>query len=180
VSALIVCREGDAIVVRTRDGALRFPGVAYFRELLRTLFRDAFAIRPPTPHRPRITLDHLVVAREQWRLRAADCTFAGSASALDRFQGLEGLARRLGWPRRVFYRVGNEQKPFLLDRANPLSVDDFAHQVRAAGGPEAPVVATEMLPAPDECWLADAQGRRYTCELRLTAVRPAGEPSTAR
>ena len=29
---------------------------------------------------------------------------------------------------------------------------------------------TEMVPWPDECWLCDADGNRYTSELRLTAV----------
>jgi len=27
-----------------------------------------------------------------------------------------------------------------------------------------------MVPAPDDCWLADQNGRRYTSELRLVAV----------
>jgi hypothetical protein len=27
-----------------------------------------------------------------------------------------------------------------------------------------------MLPAPDDCWLTDEHGRRYTSELRLVAV----------
>ena len=31
-----------------------------------------------------------------------------------------------------------------------------------------PVV--EMLPAPDQAWLTDARGQRYTAELRMVAV----------
>jgi hypothetical protein len=27
-----------------------------------------------------------------------------------------------------------------------------------------------MLPGPDDCWLADQSGQRYTSELRLVAV----------
>jgi hypothetical protein len=27
-----------------------------------------------------------------------------------------------------------------------------------------------MLPGPDDCWLADQTGQRYTSELRLVAV----------
>ena len=27
-----------------------------------------------------------------------------------------------------------------------------------------------MLPAPDQLWLTDPDGRRYTCELRVVAV----------
>jgi len=29
---------------------------------------------------------------------------------------------------------------------------------------------TEMLPAPEQCWLADADGNRYVSELRLVAT----------
>jgi hypothetical protein len=32
------------------------------------------------------------------------------------------------------------------------------------------VTVTEMLPAPDQTWLTDAKGRRYTAELRMVAV----------
>jgi hypothetical protein len=32
------------------------------------------------------------------------------------------------------------------------------------------VAFTEMLPGPDELWLADAQGRRYTSELRVVVL----------
>jgi hypothetical protein len=29
-----------------------------------------------------------------------------------------------------------------------------------------------MLPAPEEVWLPDAAGNRYTCELRMLVVHP--------
>jgi hypothetical protein len=32
------------------------------------------------------------------------------------------------------------------------------------------VTVAEMLPAPDQAWLTDAQGQRYTTELRVVAV----------
>jgi hypothetical protein len=31
------------------------------------------------------------------------------------------------------------------------------------------MTVVEMLPAPDEAWLTDAEGQRYTAELRLVA-----------
>ena len=40
----------------------------------------------------------------------------------------------------------------------------------AAGLPGQPARFTEMLPGPDDCWLADHDGQRYTSELRLIAV----------
>jgi hypothetical protein len=32
------------------------------------------------------------------------------------------------------------------------------------------VTITEMLPAPEQAWLTDAQGMRYTAELRMVAA----------
>lgn len=41
----------------------------------------------------------------------------------------------------------------------------------AESGPaSAPITLTEMLPAPDQTWLPDAEGRRYTGELRIVAL----------
>jgi hypothetical protein len=34
------------------------------------------------------------------------------------------------------------------------------------------VMFTELLPGPQDCWLADSEGRRYTSELRMVAVDP--------
>jgi hypothetical protein len=34
---------------------------------------------------------------------------------------------------------------------------------------EGKITLTEMLPATDEVWLPDNQGRRYTSELRIVA-----------
>ena len=49
----------------------------------------------------------------------------------------------------------------------------LARNVRRAqrhSGDSAPVTVTEMLPSPDQLWLTDAEGRRYTSELRVCAV----------
>ncbi len=32
------------------------------------------------------------------------------------------------------------------------------------------VTITEALPAPEESWLRDDEGRRYTCEFRIVVV----------
>jgi hypothetical protein len=32
-----------------------------------------------------------------------------------------------------------------------------------------PITVTEMLPQPDELWLRDHEGQRYTSELRIVA-----------
>jgi hypothetical protein len=43
-----------------------------------------------------------------------------------------------------------------------------ARQAAAARAAE-PLTFTEMLPRPEDCWLADANGGRYVTELRIVA-----------
>ncbi len=43
----------------------------------------------------------------------------------------------------------------------------------AAAAPGHRITFTQMLPAPDQCWLADAEGNHYVSELRMVAVERA-------
>ncbi|GFJ87489.1 hypothetical protein [Phytohabitans rumicis] len=72
-----------------------------------------------------------------------------------------------------------EPKPLYLDLDSPILVGLFATTVRRPGGAAVRATISEMLPAPDQLWLRDAEGRRYTSELRLAAVEAsaAGRPS---
>jgi hypothetical protein len=65
-----------------------------------------------------------------------------------------------------------ELKPIYVDFDSPVLTRILCRQLRraSAGFPGRPVRFTEMLPGPDDCWLADQDGRRYTSELRLVAV----------
>ena len=103
-----------------------------------------------------------------------------------RFAGLRRWAAAAGLPRLGFVRVetAERSKPFFVDLASPLS----ARVLRRALGradPGTVIRWTEMLPEPDGLWLADAEGRRYTSELRLVAVddraarTAAGRPAAA-
>ena len=38
-----------------------------------------------------------------------------------------------------------------------------------------PIRFTEMLPAPEQCWLHDPEGNSYVSELRLVAVDESGK-----
>jgi hypothetical protein len=67
------------------------------------------------------------------------------------------------WPRFTFARIEGEEKPVLVDRDNPLSVDAFA---RLAKG-KASIALSDMLPGPDGLWLHDERGT-YCAELRMT------------
>ena len=64
-----------------------------------------------------------------------------------------------------------ERKPIYVDLESQVLLRVLARFLKPVAGqaPGAPVLFTEMLPDPDECWLRDAAGR-YTSELRVVAV----------
>ncbi|HTP96303.1 MAG TPA: lantibiotic dehydratase [Burkholderiales bacterium] len=174
--SLVVERRESGLVVRSRDGSHCFPAAAFFAPALRPRAPAVSDFFPALDHAPRVTIDRLVVARETWRLRRDALGFARARTTLARFVEARRQARELNWPRRLFYRLPGERKPLHLDLDSPISVDDFAHQLRTVQNADARIVLTEMLPAPEQSWLTDAQGRRYTGELRMVAVRRDREP----
>jgi hypothetical protein len=73
----------------------------------------------------------------------------------------------------VFVRFTGERKPIYADLTSLASIDLISRSLRRAcrsGGADATVTVSEMLPAPDQAWLTDARGLRYTTELRVVAV----------
>ena len=67
-------------------------------------------------------------------------------------------------------KVGTEVKPCYVDLTSSVSVATLCtmlHAAHAEHGPDVPVTLTELLPAPDQAWVPDAEGRRYFSELRL-------------
>jgi hypothetical protein len=52
-----------------------------------------------------------------------------------------------------------------------------------AGGADALITLSEMLPAQEDLWLLDAEGRRYTSELRMVVLdlstAPRDQPAAA-
>jgi hypothetical protein len=165
---LFVVRGNAGLEVRSRDGRHALSMVEtidYFLSSFSTRYFDPFAF---DRHRPRIAIDGLVVAREAWRFDAEEVRFAESQSPAARFVAVRHWARKHQLRRFLFYSVPTERKPFFLDLESPIAVETFAKVVRDAPR----VTVSEMLPAPDEAWLEDAEGRRYTSELRLVAVDP--------
>ena len=66
-----------------------------------------------------------------------------------------------------------ERKPIYADLTSLASIDLISRALRRSrreAGADATMTVTEMLPAPDQAWLADAEGRRYCAELRMVAV----------
>jgi hypothetical protein len=170
VSALRVERGAEGLEIATLDGSRRFPALAFFGPFLRNVAAGRFAMIAPQPHVPRITIDGLVLQRETWRYPARELGFAAVSGARERYIGALRFARGTGLPRRLFYRATGEVKPMLLDLESPASVEMLAAAARRAAEKEGEISLSEMLPLPEQCWLADSRGERYTCELRMVAV----------
>jgi hypothetical protein len=111
----------------------------------------------------RVSIGRTVVHRARWSCAAGELPGEPDAIA--------SWARDHGMPRRVFVRSPLERKPIYVDLASPTLVRVLSRFLRPAAEktPDAPVILTEMLPEPDECWLTDSAGR-YTSELRVVAV----------
>jgi amino acid adenylation domain-containing protein len=159
--------------VRRRDATFEADLLAVFGDLLTNVIKSSFDLAPPSPHTPRVTIDDLVVIRERWTLAATDLTFADTADERTRYLQARAWAASLDLPRHVFLRFTGERKPIYADLTSLASIDLISRSVRRArrnAGAAATVTVVEMLPDPGEVWLIDADGERYTSELRLVAV----------
>ena len=168
-----VVEARSGLRVRRRDGTFEADLLEVLGDLLTGSFSQAFRMLPPAAHTPRVRIDHLVISREAWTFRAADVPFADIADEAARYGRAREWAAGHGLPRHVFVRISGERKPVYADLTSLASVDVVSRAVRRArraAGDEADVTVAEMLPAPDQTWLTDASGRRYTSELRMVAV----------
>jgi hypothetical protein len=159
--------------VRRRDGTLERGLLEVVGDLVSSNAANCFDLVPPGAHVPRVTIDDLVVSRETWRLPATEPAFAGTTDESARYLQARGWAAGHGLPRHVFCRFTGERKPIYADLTSLASVDLISRSVRRArrhAGADATVTVAEMLPAPDQAWLTDARGERYTTELRVVAV----------
>ncbi len=170
VDVRVDLREGRLVAVLP-DGAV-FDVMDVFSHVLTTLVVDRFQLLPEDRHTPRVTVDAVVVARETWRFRSDELDFAAERNEARRFV----QARRWGatheLPRFVIVTLPTEPRPMFVDLENPVYVAILAKAVRrlVRAGAAGAVTVTEMLPAPDQTWLVDDRGERYTAELRFVAV----------
>lgn len=169
-AGLLLEPDGDRLLVRLPDGtsasALEFLG-----EFLTALAVDRFQLRGPARHRGRLLLDEVVIARESWQLPVGEVPLPPASGADYGHRELRSWLADLGTPRWLFARTPRQPKPWLVDRQAPLSLRNLARSVRklAEDDPDGTLTLVEMLPSPDQLWLADADGR-YTSELRVVAV----------
>jgi Lantibiotic dehydratase, N terminus len=148
------------------DGT-REPILVVFGEFVALLTTQTFTLMPAWPHTPRVTVDRLVIARETWRIPASEFAGPPTRNDADPVGRVRDIARRYGLPRHCFWRASPRRKPIYLDLHSPMLVRLLVGAVRSADE-QSRICFTEMLPGPDQLWLADGQGRRYTSELRLT------------
>jgi hypothetical protein len=169
-AAMTVTRRGGDLVVQVAPSGPELDFFEVIGDAMGKVVVDAFQPAAPAAHRPRVTIDKVVLSREQWTFQVTDSAWAFAIDEQERYR----LARR--WrqdhqlPERVFYRVPAELKPVAADFRSIVLVNLLARhirQTRAAGHAEFTV--TEMLPDLDQLWLLDRQGRRYSSELRIVA-----------
>ncbi|MEU3721336.1 lantibiotic dehydratase [Streptomyces sp. NPDC031705] len=174
-TALRVREDGGSLVVEPPDGSWSASVTEALGEFLTALVVNRFQIRPRGAHAPRVLLDDLVICRESWRIPLADLAAASRKPAT---LAAELLAR--GVPRHVFARTPAEPKPFYVDLDAPLLVRNLQRAVRlAAALPSGGLCLDlgEMLPGPDDLWLADVDGGQCTAEFRLVAVDGTAPPA---
>jgi amino acid adenylation domain-containing protein len=166
-------RSSAGLRVRRRDGTFERGLLEVVGDLIGATSSNCFDLVPPGTHVPRVTIDELVVSRETWRLAVTEPAFAGTADERARYLQARAWAARHGLPRHVFMRFTGERKPIYADLTSLASVDLIARSLRRScrnADADATVTVTEMLPAPDQAWLTDARGQRYTAELRMVAL----------
>ncbi|MBC6450159.1 lantibiotic dehydratase [Actinokineospora xionganensis] len=172
-----VCERGERLVAVLPDGA-EFPLLDVFGNAMTNRVMDRFTLRLDGDHSPRVTIDNMVVSRETWRFAAADLDFAGDKSEARRFVRTRQWRAGQELPRFVFVVSATEPRPFFVDFDSPVYVGIFLKAVRrlARKDPTARFTVSEMLPDPEQAWLTDDEGHKYTSELRFVAVDQSEAP----
>ncbi|HEY0990138.1 MAG TPA: lantibiotic dehydratase [Kofleriaceae bacterium] len=166
---LYVEEVDDRLRVRSRRADIDHDIIGFMDHYLGAEAMSHFKILAQRAHRPRVAIDKLVIAREQWHLTPGEFSeLTRPAEEAERIRRISAWARRLGLPRFAFGTVPDEPKPFYVDFGSPIYIDVFVRYLTGATA----LGLSEMLPAHDELWLRDGHGRSYTSELRLAAVDP--------
>lgn len=175
IAALVVEQQGEELILRTRDGRLRYELIEGMGDLMSARAANQFKLFAPLEHTPRVSFDRLIVARETWRCPAAELRFAFEKEDAARFLGARRWRQQHQLPRFVFVKSPVETKPFYVDFSSPIYLDILAKVIRRtarSAQADTSVVVSEMLPTAAQTWLPDSAGRHYTSELRLVALDP--------
>lgn len=173
-----VLDRDDRLLAILPDGA-EFPLLDVFGNALTNRVMDRFSLRTNAEHSPRITVDRMIIARETWRFTAASLEFTAEKNEARRFVKARQWREELDLPRYVFVTSPTEPRPFYVDFDSPVYVNILAKAARrlARTDPDGRITVSEMLPNPEQAWLTDDQGQRYTSELRFVAVDQTGGAS---
>ncbi len=169
ISSIVVTQDSGGLMATAPDGR-RWRLIEVFGRLLSELAVEAFKSVSDVPYTPRITVDRLVVARESWRMPVSECPVTSAPDERSGYLAARRWKLALGLPDYVFVKLNSEVKPVFIDLTSPAYTSVLAADLRAAQRRRpgaASLTVTEMLPAPDQAWLPDAEGRRYVSELRL-------------
>ncbi|MBQ1063158.1 thioesterase domain-containing protein [Micromonospora sp. C41] len=166
----LVVDDIDGELVATASDGQRWPLTEIFAEPFSAHAVDGFKLVAAAPYTPRITVDRLVLARQTWRTTVGASGLAVPNGERERFLAVRDWRRRLGLPEQVYVKFGTETKPCFVDLSAPAFATTLCAMARAArvdGGDDVSFTVSEMLPAPEQAWVPDGQGRRYFSELRL-------------
>ena len=169
-AAMTVTRRGEDLVVQVTPSGTELDFFEVITDAIIEVVVDAFQPVAPAAHRPRITIDKLVLSREQWVFQVADSAWAFAKDERERYYLARQWRQHHQLPERVFYRVPVELKPTAADFRSIVLVNLLAKHIRqthAAGHTQYTV--TEMLPDLGQLWLTDRHGQRYSSELRFVA-----------
>jgi len=180
VTALTVTSEAGNLIVRAPDGR-SWPLIETFAGLLWMHAFDTWKLAGTGTHTPRITVDGLVLVRETWRTTVAETGLSGISGERERYMAVRRWREATALPERIFMRIDTETKPCYFDLTSPLYARILCNMLGAAhrrGGPGTALAISEMLPGPDKAWLTDADGQRYTSELRAQIRDPRSAPAS--
>jgi hypothetical protein len=170
---LSVYEETGQLLVHSRNSGFQANLLEFLGELLSGAAVNAFKPMAPAPHRPRITIDKMVLARESWTFPATELSWASIRSEKERFLAVRRWRTEHGIPERAFYRSPVEVKPVFVEFSSITLVNMLAKVIRNTTAiPDGVVSLTEMLPDIEDTWFQDRRGVASTAELRIVAVDP--------
>ncbi|MEU5320302.1 lantibiotic dehydratase [Streptomyces sp. NPDC021056] len=172
LSADVLVEDTDGRLTAVLPDGTRYDLLDAYANTLTQRVMDRFTLRPEGDHTPRISVDRMILARETWQLPVAEVDFADEKSEAARFVRARHWQGRHDLPRFVFVVSPAEPRPFYVDFDSPVYITILAKAARrlARKDPGARLKVSEMLPTPEQAWLTDADGQRYTSELRFVAV----------
>jgi hypothetical protein len=168
-SGLEARRDGGRLVVGLPGEAAQFDAIDVQGAWLMFEIVDVFKqVVRGRDHTPRVVVDDLVIFRETWSFRIAELDWVSVRSDSEHFVAARRWLRDRGLPETAFASISSETKPVFVDFSSEVQVACLAQLLRAGATTEgASVTFSEMMPGPEQSWLADAAGNAYTCELRL-------------